>query len=130
MSYDMSRGDRLETIFHWQRTFQEELSVRRGIDFDQSTALQKHALALMVELAEVVEEARYKWWKNPEPIHAEKLHEELVDVLHFFVALCLTAGMTADDLYRGYLDKNRENFQRQQGLSRKPGYGPAEPDGV
>lgn len=124
MSEDLHHGDRLETIFYWQRTFQEELAARRGVDFDQSTALQKHALALMVELAEVVEEARYKWWKNAEPIRLEKLREELVDVLHFFVAMCLTADMTADDLFRGYLQKNAENFQRQQGLSSKPGYGP------
>ena len=28
----------------------------------------------------------------------------------------------ADDLYRVYVGKNRENHLRQEGLSRKPGY--------
>ena len=30
--------------------------------------------------------------------------------------------MTADDLYRVYVGKNRENRLRQEGLSQKPGY--------
>ena len=115
--------DRLETIFEWQRRFQEDLEARRGLDYDQSTWIQKQALALMVELGEVLEEAQFKWWKNAAPIDPDKLHEELVDVLHFFVAMCLAAGMSAEDLYQGYLRKNAENFRRQEGLSTKPGYG-------
>lgn len=119
-------GDRLEEIFLKQQRFNDQVRRERDIDWDQTTWLQKDALALMVELAEVVEEARFKWWKNREPILKEKLYEELVDVMHFFVSLCLDAGMTSDDLYRGYLAKNRENFRRQQGLSDKTGYAPQE----
>jgi dimeric dUTPase (all-alpha-NTP-PPase superfamily) len=114
--------DRLEDIFYWQQAFNQTLRNDRHLDWDQATWLQKEALALMVELAEVVEEARFKWWKNPEPIHLDKLHEELVDVLHFFVSLCLDAGLTAETLYQAYLKKNQENFRRQQGLSNRPGY--------
>lgn len=114
--------DRLALIFERQRRFQEDLVRRRGLQFDDATWIQKQALALMVELAEVLEEARYKWWKNPEPVDRAALHEELVDVLHFFVALCLAAGMSADDLYAGYLAKNDENRRRQDGESDRPGY--------
>jgi dimeric dUTPase (all-alpha-NTP-PPase superfamily) len=114
--------DRLETIFRRQEQFQEELVQRRHLDFDQSTWIQKQALALMVELGEVLEAAQFKWWKDPEPIDRQALVEELVDVLHFFVALCLACGVSADDLYRGYLAKNRENFRRQEGLTDRPGY--------
>lgn len=114
--------DRLGQVFERQRRFQEELVRRRGLDFDQSTWVQKQALALIVELGEVLEESRYKWWKNPEPIDQARLYEELVDVFHFFVALCLAAGMSAEDLFRGYLAKNDENQRRQDGLSDRPGY--------
>jgi hypothetical protein len=114
--------DRLADIFYWQSRFQDELVERRGLDFDSATWIQKAALALIVELGEVLEEARYKWWKTNAPIEADKLHEELVDMLHFFVTMCLAAGMTADDLYQGYLNKNRENFRRQHGLSDRPDY--------
>lgn len=115
-------ADRLGIIFAHQKRFQEDLEARRHLHFDQSTWIQKQSLALVVELAEVLEEARFKWWKNPEPIDTQALHEELVDVLHFFVALCLAAGMDADALYDGYLAKNQENFRRQEGLSDRPGY--------
>ena len=50
------------------------------------------------------------------------LKEELVDVLHFFVSLCLRSGMDAEELYARYLDKNRENFDRQYGRSARKGY--------
>ena len=114
--------DRLEEIFHWQKAFNDRLRHDRHIDWDQSTWLQKEALALMVELGEAVEEARFKWWKNAEAIDKDKLHEELVDVLHFFVSMCIDAGMDAESLYQGYKAKNQENFKRQQGLSAKSGY--------
>lgn len=114
--------DRLGTIFHWQARFQEDLVRRRHLDFDQSTWIQKQALALMVELGEVLEAAQFKWWKDPAPVDRSALVEELVDVLHFFVALCLACGVSADELYEGYLAKNRENFRRQEGLTDRPGY--------
>lgn len=116
--------DRLETIFSWQDQFNQMVRKERQLDFDQNTWIHKMGLALMVELGEVMEEARYKWWKNAEPIDVAKLHEELVDVFHFFVSMCLDAGLDAEGLYQGYLAKNRENFNRQNGRSSKAGYAP------
>lgn len=114
--------DRLGTIFYWQAQFQAALTERRGLEFDGPAWIQKAALALIVELGEVLEESRYKWWKNNQPIDVGKLHEELVDVLHFFVTMCLAAGMSAEDLYQGYLAKNQENFRRQAGQSDRRDY--------
>ena len=70
----------------------------------------------------MLEESNYKWWKNDKPIDEAALKEELVDVLHFFVSLCLRSGMDAEELYARYLDKNRENFDRQYGRSARKGY--------
>lgn len=114
--------DRLQDIFNWQQAFNDKVRQERNLDYDANTWIQKDALALIVEMGEVLEEARYKWWKNREPIDPAKLHEELVDVLHFFISMCLDAGMDAESLYQGYLAKNQENFRRQAGLSDKPGY--------
>ncbi len=116
--------DRLAEIFSWQQAFNDRVRRDRNLDYPAHEWIQKEALALMVELGEVVEEARFKWWKNPQPIEPDRLQEELVDVLHFFISLCLDAGMDAESLYQGYLAKNRENFRRQDGLSEKPGYAP------
>lgn len=114
--------DRLEEIFLWQRRFNEQIREERKLDLPASEWIQKEAMALMVELGEVLEEARYKWWKNPVPIETPKLQEELVDVLHFFISMCIDAGLDAESLYQGYLAKNQENFRRQRGLSDKTGY--------
>jgi hypothetical protein len=36
--------------------------------------------------------------------------------------MCIRSGMSAEDLFNGYIAKNRENFDRQYGRSQKPGY--------
>lgn len=114
--------DRLEHIFELQARFDRDLAVRRGLDFDLSTWVQKEILAIVSELGELLDEVNFKWWKNPRPVDPDRLREEMVDILHFFVSICLKAGFTADDIYRAYLAKNEENFRRQQGLSSKEGY--------
>ena len=74
------------------------------------------------ELAEVLDEVNFKWWKNERPINEDAVKEELVDILHFFVSMCLSYGMTAEELHSIYLKKNKENFDRQYGKSLKQGY--------
>ena len=91
--------DRLEHIFQLQAKF-----------------------AFVSELCDLLEETIFIWWKKPKDINHDALREELVDILHFFISMCIKAGMTAEDLYQGYLKKNKENFDRQQGKSNKAGY--------
>ncbi len=120
------RVDKLETIFELQSRFDSDLAARRGLDYDLGTWLQKEALAIVSELAELLDEVNFKWWKNPRPLNREAIKEELVDILHFFVSMCLKAGFTAEEIYQAYLAKNAENFRRQQGLSDREGYAAAE----
>jgi dimeric dUTPase (all-alpha-NTP-PPase superfamily) len=91
--------------------------------------IQKDVLAMISELAELLDEVNFKWWKNEKPIDEAALHSELVDILHFFVSMCIRAGMDSDKLFEGYLEKNRENFDRQYGRSEKKGYDVNEKDG-
>ena len=102
--------DKLEHIFALQQGFQEKLKRERhleGIPMEQW--LQKQTLAMISELSELLEEVNFKWWKNPHELNKQTLHEELSDILHFFISMCLEAGMTADDLYNVYVGKNKEN---------------------
>lgn len=116
------QGDKLDTIFSLQAMLNEDIAVRRHLDYSYEVWMQKNILATMDELTELLNELNYKWWKNPKPIDPDAVREELVDVLHFFVSMCLRSGMTAEDLYRGYIAKNQENFDRQNGKSKKQGY--------
>ncbi len=115
--------DKLDELFQLQKELDDEIIARRelsGIPMEQW--VQKDILAIISELGEVLEEVNFKWWKNPKEIDRTALSEELVDVLHFFLSMCIHAGIDADTLHSIYVEKNKENINRQLGRSKKPGY--------
>lgn len=115
--------DKLERIFALQAAFDTALAEARGLqDITPEQWIQRETLAMMSELAELIDEVNFKWWKNPKPVDTDAVKGELVDVLHFLVSMCLKMGMTAQELHDLYVQKNQENFDRQQGVSEKPGY--------
>ncbi|MGI6005834.1 MAG: dUTPase [Christensenellales bacterium] len=119
----MEQKDKLDVIFELQNKFDTDLADRRGLhDIDSATWIQKEVLAMISELGELLDEVNFKWWKNEKPVDEAAVKGELVDILHFFVSMCLKMDMTATELYELYLEKNRENFRRQDGLSEKSGY--------
>lgn len=65
----------------------------------------KGSLALIDEITELLNEVNYKWWKNPKEVDDNAVKEEIVDMLHFFVSICLYAGVSAKDLYDAYIEK-------------------------
>lgn len=116
-------NDRLDKIFEMQKSLNDEIVETRGLSKGPTDEwIQRQILAMISELAEVMDEVNFKWWKNKKPINSDNLKEEIVDVFHFFVSMCLTAGMDAEELYQRYLAKNAENFNRQHGTSSKEGY--------
>jgi len=38
----------------------------------------------------------------------------VVDLFHFLISLARVLGMSADDVFNAYLNKNEVNFRRQQ----------------
>ena len=120
--------DKLQIIFELQKALDTDIQERRSLDFPMEQWIQKDVLAMISELAELLDEVNFKWWKNEKPIDEAALHGELVDILHFFISMCIRAGMNADSLFEGYIAKNRENFDRQYGRSEKKGYDVNEKD--
>lgn len=115
--------DKLEKIFERQTALDEEITALRHLEgISREDWIQKDTLAIMAELGELISEVNFKWWKNPRPVEDAKVKEELIDVLHFFISMCARMGMDADELYEIYMGKNKENFDRQHGLSQKAGY--------
>ena len=114
--------DRLEIIFRLQKALDKDIMERRDLDFPYEVWMQKDILACMDELTELLNELNWKWWKNPKTLDPDAIKGELVDVLHFFVSMCIRSGMSAEDLFNGYIAKNKENFDRQYGRSQKTGY--------
>ncbi|MDR2201909.1 MAG: dUTPase [Clostridiales bacterium] len=117
--------DMLREIFDMQRELDGAIVKGRGLDFSYEEWMQKKCLALINEAGELMNEVNYKWWKNKKELDYSKIGEELIDILHFLVSMCLDSGLSADDAYRIYAAKNSENRDRQEGKSQKDGYKPA-----
>lgn len=112
------QNDMLQEMLTIQRASQEQ----RGYFFESMSVdeaveyIRKHALYLQVELGEfLVELPGFKDWKKYDknaafPSYAAQ--EELIDVIHFLLNICLALGMSAEDLYNTYLRKAEINVKR------------------
>lgn len=74
--------------------------------------LGNYLTALDDESRELREELLWKWWSK-DHLNMQNIRVEIVDQLHFWVSLALTAGMDADKVYDIYLQKNKVNLERQ-----------------
>lgn len=120
---DLNGKDKLDMIFELQEKFDQDVIKNRQLENIQPEEwIQKQTLAVMSELAELLNEVNFKWWKNPKEVNTMNVKEELIDILHFFVGMCNRIGMSSTELFKIYIEKNKENFKRQYGLSDKKGY--------
>ena len=55
----------------------------------------------------------WKWWAKYQEFDKQNAKVEVVDMFHFLISLAQTLGLTADDVYRAYVKKNKVNFERQ-----------------
>jgi len=123
------KKDKLDEIFELQNKFDSFVTKNRNLEsVTPKDWILKETLALISELSELISEVNFKWWKNEKEINWQNVKEELVDILHFFTSMCLKVNMTSEELHKLYLQKNKENFDRQNGLSLKPGYEIKKPD--
>ncbi len=119
----MESTDKLEQIFKLQQMFDDDVIAKRNLEgITMEEWLQKEVLAMLSELSELLDEVNFKWWKNKKEVDIALVKGELVDILHFFVSMCLKSGMDAKELFSLYKEKNKENFARQYGQSEKKGY--------
>lgn len=109
-------ADSLARAFQLQRRLQARLNGGLVPDVAEDTQYVKDMfLALYDEVGEALRTTPWKPWKKEQELDRESLKDELVDVMHFFVNLCLAAGMSATELYRRFEGKNKENHERQDG---------------
>lgn len=123
-------GDMLESIFEAQRGLIEryhDIEQGRGalvVDPDQFGEIDHRFVQWRIkdlmqrcneEMMEAANTLKNKPWKQSE-VPTDKVHfyEEIADALHFFVEMCITSGMTAEDLARIYHRKHAVNKFRQR----------------
>lgn len=128
-SSDGDHFDKLATIFAAQRqlmtryhdierdnfSFPVESDDIGEIDFRLVQARLHELFGFLVrELSEAMQELRSKPWKQKyQPTDRDKFFEEMGDSLHFFVEMCITAGMSSGGLFEAYFRSWEKNIDRQ-----------------
>lgn len=115
-------SDKLTQIFEMQKALDDRIITERNIEKSLDEWVIGITLAMESEIDEIRREVSWKWWKNPKEIDKQALQGEVIDMWHFLVSLSEKVGLTPDDVYRVYCEKNAENHARQSGTSEKDGY--------
>ena len=111
----MPDKDMLAHIFEMQA----QLNLRIGVNCanmseeDQQKWLLNYCRAMSQEIAELTDSVPWKWWAKYQTFDKQNARIEVVDLFHFLISLAQVLGMSAEDVYKMYLAKNKVNFQRQ-----------------
>jgi dimeric dUTPase (all-alpha-NTP-PPase superfamily) len=116
--------DMLKAIFQMQHELDSYIFEKHKDKLPQSISewVTKLTIAMEDEISEVRKEVNWKWWKAEKQIDADKLHEEVIDLWHFLVALSQRVGLTPEKVFEVYQIKREENFKRQDGTSTEKDY--------
>lgn len=111
------KQDKLEEMFR----LQAELNARIGVaDFstmsekEQTHWILNYCRAMSQELAELTDSVPWKWWAKYQTFDKQNARVEVVDLFHFLISLAEVLGMSAEDVFRIYTEKNKVNHQRQE----------------
>ena len=111
----MCGQDMLAHMFDMQAQLNQRIGVdtTRLAEDDQKKWLLNYCRAMTQEIAELTDSVPWKWWAKYQQFDRQNARVEIVDLFHFLISAAQTVGMTADDVYNAYLEKNKVNFQRQ-----------------
>lgn len=99
---------------------QRALNQRIGVPTENLTEADKvqwtlnYCRAMSQELAELTDSVPWKWWAKYQTFDEQNARVEVVDLFHFLISLAQVLGMSAEDVYRAYTEKNKVNHARQE----------------
>lgn len=121
----INKNDMLEEIFNTQKQLQENTMGYNFKDMDDKQRA-RYIKDMMFwtndEMSEATHNLPYakdwsKKYDKPEYNKEEQwllFKEEMIDALHFFMNILIAANMTPEEILKMYLDKNKENIDRQK----------------
>lgn len=81
----------------------------------QAERVKENFIAAIVELVEMLNEVKWKYWSHEEPwVRREKVLAEAVDVAHFLANILVSIQVTDDEWEEAYRAKQEENRERQR----------------
>lgn len=84
------------------------------VNHNSKEFLNERILALFTEVAEFANATRcFKYWSKKPAENKERLLDEYVDILHFYLSIGNTMKFTAQEVEAAYHKKYAENIERQ-----------------
>jgi len=107
--------DMLTHIWEMQAALNQRIGVDTAnlSDEEKTQWILNYSRAMTQELAELTDSVPWKWWAKYQEFDKQNAMVEIVDLFHFLVSAAQVMGMTADDVYQVYLQKNKVNHARQ-----------------
>lgn len=108
--------DNLDLIFESYKKYHGKYFVDKFDEKFPDTEQRVSALcvALIHEAVELQRLTNWKWWKQPVQFNVALAQEELIDILHFFVAIAVVLDITPEKLVATFLKKLDVNIERQK----------------
>jgi len=115
--------DKLDMLFDIQYDFQNELENLERIKDPKMKQefVNQTILALHEEAVEAMKESAYKnpnyvefGWKKQQEWNEDNFKEEIIDLMHFVINLCVAVNMKSDEFYKIFINKNKKNRLRQK----------------
>jgi dimeric dUTPase (all-alpha-NTP-PPase superfamily) len=112
----VEQPDQLHELFRMQKALNERIGVQmEGMSVEDKTKwLLNYCRAMSQEIAELTDSVPWKWWAKYQKFDEQNARVEVVDLFHFLISLAQVLGMSADDVFKAYIQKNKVNFQRQE----------------
>lgn len=113
----MAEPDMLREMFRMQAALNARIGVRDSSEMtpeEQQKWVLNYCRAMSQEIAELTDSIPWKWWAKYQKFDLQNARVEVVDLFHFLISVAEVLGMTADDVFAYYKDKNKVNFQRQE----------------
>jgi dimeric dUTPase (all-alpha-NTP-PPase superfamily) len=114
-SWGVSQPDQLRELFRMQQALNERIGVRTGgmTQEEKTQWILNYCRAMSQEIAELTDSVPWKWWAKYQQFDEQNARVEVIDLFHFLISLAQVLGMSADDVFEGYVKKNQVNLNRQ-----------------
>lgn len=106
--------DKLDKIFEMQRKLQSltHKTLPKKLEGDIQY-MRLMGLGAQEEISEILRACGWKPWKKSSEFNFEEAKKEYIDFWHFAVNIGIGLGITTDELYEKYEEKNKINTKRQ-----------------
>ena len=80
----------------------------------RARSIRENVLPLIVESTELLDNVSWKYWAHDEPfVRRDEVLKEAVDIGHFLGNILVDAGITDEEYWAAYREKQAINLERQ-----------------